>query len=130
MWSSVPALLTRMSIDPKSFLMDANTSRICSRLVTSILMAAERRPICRISSLVFSAYTTCCEVKSCASADCDASALCSISGSDFQEDVGDDDIGSGRASVRQSALPRPRDPPVTTATFPVSSNMQRSSRGW
>src|ERR1700733_11119620 len=32
-----------------------------------------------------------------------------------------------RASARQSALPRPRDPPVTTATLPVSSNMQRSS---
>src|SRR5580658_6171735 len=29
-----------------------------------------------------------------------------------------------RASARQSALPRPRDPPVTTATLPVRSNMQ------
>src|SRR5947209_18055405 len=28
-----------------------------------------------------------------------------------------------RASVRQSARPSPRDPPVTRATLPVSSNM-------
>ena len=53
-WSSVPALLIRMSTEPNSSTTRATVSCTWSRSVTSHLIAAERRPIAWISFAVAS----------------------------------------------------------------------------
>src|SRR5437667_330137 len=56
-----------MSILPNSSLTFLKTSRICSRLVTSILIARDLRPILRIASAVAFECTQPCDTATCAS---------------------------------------------------------------
>src|ERR1700704_3527969 len=113
----------RMSILPNSSLTFLNTSRIWSRLVTSILIASDRRPILRISSAVLLECTQPCDTATCASMLPWSSAVFCRSGSSSTSTSVMTTSAPWRASVRASWRPSPRDAPVTTATFPVRSNM-------
>src|SRR5438132_7016949 len=61
-----------------------------------------------------------------ASADIAACAVCSSSGSDSIRMSVTTTSAPWRARVRQSWRPRPREPPVTRATFPVRSQKAMS----
>src|ERR1035441_276609 len=80
----------------------------------------------RISSLVRSAYTTLWDAKSWARADCDSSAACRSAGSDSRRMSVTTTSAPARASASESARPSPREPPVTTATLPLRSNITAS----
>src|SRR5579859_1376749 len=121
--SRVAALLIRMSMRPNSSLTFFMTSRICSRLVTSILIASDLRPIFRISSAVWFECTQPCDSASWASGLSDSSAVFCRSGSSSTRMSVITTSAPLRARVRASWRPRPRDAPVTTATFPVRSNI-------
>ena len=129
MWSSVPALFTRMSRLPNSPTTWSTTALTCSRFVTSIFKATERRPISRISLDVFSEKTAFCEAIACESTLWEASAVFSSSGSLSIKMSVTTTSAPARARARQSARPRPRDPPVTRATFPLRSIMASSPSG-
>src|ERR1700704_5012145 len=122
-WSSVAALLMRMSILPNSSLTFVNPSRIWSRLVTSILIASDLRPILRISSAVLLECTQPCDTATWASMLPCASAVFCSSGSSSTSTSVMTTSAPWRASVSASCRPNPRDAPVITATLPVKSNI-------
>src|SRR6202162_3372214 len=121
-WSRVAALLMRMSILPNCSLTFLNTSRTCSRLVTSILIASDLRPILRISSAVLLECTQPCDTATCASMLPCASAVFCRSGSSSTSTSVITTSAPWRASVSASWRPSPREAPVITATLPVRSN--------
>src|SRR6266511_906538 len=116
-WSSVPALLTRMSTEPNSSMTRATVASTSSRSVTSHLIAAERRPSSWISRAVASVNTSPCARAACASGP--HSATSESSDSTWISAI--TTSAPARASVRASARPSPRDPPVTSATRPERS---------
>src|SRR6202162_1359473 len=112
-----------MSILPNSCLTCLNTSRIWSRLVTSILIASDLRPILRISSAVLFECTQPCDTATCASMlPCASAVSCRLGSSSTSTSVMTTSA-PWRASVSASWRPRPRDAPVMTATLPVKSNI-------
>src|SRR6266700_1754357 len=113
-----------MSIRPNCCLTSANTCRIWSRFVTSILTAVARRPIWRISSAVALEYTQPWLAATWASIELEPSAVVWRFGSSSSRMSVMTTSAPCRASVSASSRPRPREAPVTTATFPVRSNMR------
>src|SRR5579859_7189869 len=112
-----------MSIFPNSSLTFLNTSRICSRLVTSILIASDLRPIFRISSAVALECTQPCDTATCARVEPCASAVFCSSGSSSTSTSVITTSAPMPASVSASWRPSPREAPVTTATLPSRSNI-------
>src|SRR5205823_7464967 len=117
-----------MSIFPNSSLTFLKTSLTCSRLVTSILMASDFRPILRISSAVALEWTHPCEMATWASTLPWASAVFCSSGSSSTRTSVITTSAPARARVSASWRPRPREAPVMTATLPLRSNIFPSSR--
>src|SRR5438876_1712529 len=112
-----------MSILPNSSPTFLKTSRICSRLVTSILIARDLRPILRIASAVAFECTQPCDTATCASMlPCD-SAVCWRFGSSSTSTSVMTTSAPKPARVSASCLPSPREAPVTTATRPFKSNI-------
>src|SRR6266545_4107762 len=117
-WSSVPALLTRMSTEPNSSTVRRTVSSTCARSVTSHFTAAARRPRSQISCAVDSAYTKPCDraawaigpYRPASSPESDSTWMSAITTS-----------APALPSVSASARPSPRDPPVTKATRPERS---------
>src|SRR5579859_7823528 len=120
--SRVAALLIRMSMRPNSSLTFFMTSRICSRLVTSILIASDLRPIFRISSAVWFECTQPCDSASWASGLSDSSAVFCRSGSSSTRMSVITTSAPASARVSASCRPSPRDAPVMTATLSFKSN--------
>src|SRR5215212_4975761 len=117
-WSSVPALLTRMSTEPRSATARSTAARTCSRSVTSQRTASARRPRARISSAVDSVCTRPCCRATVASG---PYASVSSESSDSTSRSAITTSAPARAKVSASARPRPREPPVTSATRPDRS---------
>ena len=87
------------------------------RSVTSHRTASALRPRPWISSTVFSVCTIPCATAACASTPYSSAAL--VSDSTRMSAIATS--APARASVSASARPRPREPPVTSATRPVRS---------
>src|SRR6476646_4136732 len=117
-WSSVPALLTRMSTEPSSSTARATAAATCSRSVTSQRTASAFRPIARISSAADSVCT-----RPCVRATIARGPYASVSSdsSDSTSRSATTTSAPALASVSASARPRPREPPVTSATRPERS---------
>src|SRR3954454_10241894 len=117
-WSSVPALLTRMSTEPSSSTARWTAAATCCRSVTSQRTARALRPIARISSAADSVCTSPCVRATMASG---PYASVSSESSDSTSRSAITTSAPARASVRASARPSPREPPVTRATLPDRS---------
>src|SRR5215211_6733832 len=117
-WSSVPALLTRMSTEPSSFTVRSTAAPTWPASVTSHLSASARLPIALISRAVSSVWT-----RPCARAACARGPYLSPSreSSDSTRMSAITRSAPARASVNASARPSPREPPVTKATRPERS---------
>src|SRR5258708_20719379 len=87
-----------------------------------MLMARDLRPILRISSAVLLECTQPCETATCASTLPAASAVFCRSGSSSTRMSVTTTSAPCLASVSASWRPRPREAPVTMATFPERSN--------
>src|SRR5438309_5756408 len=119
-----------MSSRPNSFLTLAMVSRTWSRLVTSILMASDLRPIARISSAVAFDFTQPAPIAAWARKLPDSSAVFWRSGSSSTRMSVITTSAPSRASVSASSRPSPRDAPVMTATLPERSNGMRCLLSW
>src|SRR5437868_15421998 len=97
----MPALLTRISSRPYFSITAAGTFSSAARSVTSTLIASARPPCSTIAAAVAAALS--------------ARAIATI-------------VAPCLANRSAIARPIPRDAPVTSATFPVSSNTQRLDR--
>src|SRR4051794_31054158 len=117
-WSSVPALLTRMSTDPSSSTVRATAASTSARFVTSQRTASARRPMPRISPTVSSVCTSPCCRATVASA---PYLSVSSDSSDSTSRSATTTSAPARARVSASARPSPLDPPVTSATRPLRS---------
>src|ERR1700694_1413105 len=124
--SRVAALLIRMSIRPNSSLTFFMTSRICSRFVTSILIASDLRPILRMSSAVCFDWTHPCDNASWASALSASSAVFWRSGSSSTRMSVITTSAPASARVNASCRPSPREAPVMTPPFPFRPNIGNS----
>src|SRR5215207_3793461 len=116
-WSSVPALLTRMSTEPSSSTVWLTAASTCSSSVTSHLRASDRRPSLRICSAVASVITSPRAAAACASGPYRSAA----DSSDSTRMSATTTSAPAPASVSASARPSPREPPVTRATRPLRS---------
>ena len=125
-WSSVPALLTRMSTPPSSSTTRATAASTSSRSVTSQRTANECRPSEPISSTVDSVCTIPCATAAWASGPYVSAAL--VSDSTRMSAI--TTSAPARASVSASARPRPREPPVTRATRPERSISTATGRSY
>ncbi len=117
-WSSVPALLTRMSTEPSSSTVRATAAATCSRSVTS-QRSGERAPAQPADLL--DRLLRVHEALRARDRRERAPAVRLLGELGLDEDVGDRDVRASAGERERVRAPEPREPPVTRATRPERS---------